>query len=246
MDNIIIILILVIIIIILVIYYRSTINNICYKEPEYFEYLGKENGPTILIIGATHGNEPAGFYGIKEFMNKLNKQEIILKKGKIIFIPSVNYCGLQLNKRNHNTVGDINRLYRDMENNNIINKLIIDLSKTSNFIIDFHEGYDYANKSNETLGSTITPAETENSLKVANIVVNNLNKIIDIDYKKFKINHNKKISGTFREYADINKFNYILVETTGQKDVQPLNIRKEQCINIINSVLENYNMIQRI
>jgi len=208
--------------------------------------LGKENGPTILIIGATHGNEPAGFYGIKEFMNKLNKQEIILKKGKIIFIPSVNYCGLQLNKRNHNTVGDINRLYRDMENNNIINKLIIDLSKTSNFIIDFHEGYDYANKSNETLGSTITPAETENSLKVANIVVNNLNKIIDIDYKKFKINHNKKISGTFREYADINKFNYILVETTGQKDVQPLNIRKEQCINIINSVLENYNMIQRI
>ena len=122
----------------------------------------------------------------------------------------------------------------------------MDLSKTSNFIIDFHEGYDYANKSNETLGSTITPAETENSLKVANIVVNNLNKIIDIDYKKFKINHNKKISGTFREYADINKFNYILVETTGQKDVQPLNIRKEQCINIINSVLENYNMIERI
>ena len=79
MDNIIIILILVIIIIILVIYYRSTINNICYKEPEYFEYLGKENGPTILIIGATHGNEPAGFYGIKEFMNKLNKQERLLK-----------------------------------------------------------------------------------------------------------------------------------------------------------------------
>ena len=96
------------------------------------------------------------------------------------------------------------------------------------------------------MSSTITPSETENSLKVANIVINNLNKIIDIDYKKFKINHNKKISGTFREYADVNKFNYILVETTGQKDVQPLNIRKEQCINIINSVLENYNMIQRI
>lgn len=246
MENVAIIIILVVIIIGLIIYYRSTINNICYKEPEYFEYSGKEKGPNILIIGATHGNEPAGYYGIKEFMNKLNKQEIILKKGKIIFIPSVNYCGLQLNKRNHNTVGDINRLYSDMKNNNIINKLIINLSKTSDFIIDFHEGYDYANKSDETLGSTITPAETETSLKVANIVINNLNKIINVDFKKFKINHNKKISGTFREYADVNKLNYILVETTGQKDVQPLNIRKEQCINIINSVLENYNMIQRI
>jgi predicted deacylase len=241
-----IVLILLIIIIIIIFYFKSTINNICYKEPEYFEYSGKEKGPTILIVGATHGNEPAGYYGIKEYMNKLNKQEILLKKGKIIFIPSVNYCGLKLNNRNHNTVGDINRLYIDMKNNNIINKLIINFSKTSDFIIDFHEGYDYANKSDETLGSTITPAETEKSLQVANLVVNNLNKIIDIDYKKFKINHNKKISGTLREYADINKFNYILVETTGQLDVQPLNTRTEQCINVINSVLENYNMIERI
>ena len=176
-------------------------------------------------------------------MNKLNKQEISLKKGKIIFIPLVNYCGLQLNSRNHNTVGNINRLYNSVKNINIINKLIINFSKISDFIIDFHEGYDYANKSDETLGSTITPAETEIALQVANIVVNNLNKIIDTDYKKFKINHNKKISGTFREYADIKKFNYILVETTGQRDVQPLNIRTEQCINIITSVLGNFDMI---
>jgi predicted deacylase len=238
-----IILILLLIIIVIVLYYKTTINNICYKEPEYFEYVGKEKGPTILIIGATHGNEPAGYYGIKEFMNKLNRHEYTLKKGKIIFIPSVNYCGLQLNNRNHNTVGDINRLYRDRENNNIINKLIINFSKTSDFIIDFHEGVDYANKSDETLGSTITPAETEKSLQVANIVINNLNKIIDIEYKKFKINHNKKISGTFREFADINKLNYILIETTGQRNKQPLNIRREQCINIITSVLQNYNMI---
>jgi predicted deacylase len=246
MELIIIIIIVIIVIFAIIIYYRSTINNICYKEPEYFEYIGKEKGPTILIIGATHGNEPAGYYGIKEYMNKLNRQELALKNGKIIFIPFVNYCGLQLNNRNHNTVGDINRLYKDIENNNIINKLIINFSKISDFIIDFHEGYDYANKSDDTLGSTITPSETDTSLKVANIVVNNLNKIINIDYKKFKINHNKKIKGTFRDFADINKFNYILVETTGQYDVQPINIRTEQCINIINSVLENYNMIIRI
>lgn len=237
-----IIIILIFIIIGIIIYYTITINNICYKEPEYYEYTGKEGGPTILIIGATHGNEPAGYYGIKEYMNKLNKQQITLKKGKIIFIPAVNYCGLQLNRRNHNTIGDINRLYKDVENNNIVNKLIINFSKTSDFIIDFHEGYDYANKSDETLGSTITPSDTEKSLQVVNIVVNNLNKIIDIDYKKFKINNNKKIKGTFREYADFKKLNYILVETTGQNNVQPLNVRVEQCINIISSVLEYYSM----
>ena len=216
-----------------------------YRSKTLNEYVGNEKGSIILIVGATHGNEPAGYYGIKEYMNKLNRQEITLKKGKIIFIPSVNYCGLKLNNRNHNTVGDINRLYKDNENN-IINKLIINFSKTSDFIIDFHEGYDYANKSDNTLGSTITPAETEKSLEIANKVVNNLNKIIDIDYKKFKVNHNKKIKGTLRDYTDFIKLNYILVETTGQGNVQPLNIRSEQCINIITTVLENYNMIEKI
>ena len=118
--------------------------------------LEKKKGPTILIIGATHGDEPAGYYGIKEYMNKLNKQEISLKKGKIIFIPLVNYCGLQLNSRNHNTVGNINRLYNSVKNINIINKLIINFSKISDFIIDFHETSNYANKSDKILGSTIT------------------------------------------------------------------------------------------
>lgn len=246
MREIIIIILILIIIFIFTNNYISTINNICYKEPEYFEYSGKETGPTILIVGATHGNEPAGYHGIKEFMNKLNKQELLLKRGKIIFVPSVNYCGLKLNQREHNTLGDINRLYIETENNNIINKLIINFSKVSDFIIDFHEGYYYANTLEDTLGSTITPTETKIAYNVANIVVNNINKIIYTDYKKYKINHDKKIKGTFRDYADINKLNYILVETTGQEDVQPLKIRTEQCISVINSVLNYFNMIQKI
>ena len=40
MEQIIIIILALVIIIVLIIYYKSTINNICYKEPEYFEYAG--------------------------------------------------------------------------------------------------------------------------------------------------------------------------------------------------------------
>lgn len=226
------------IIILIVIYYTTIINNICYKEPEYFIYKGKEEGPTILIIGATHGNEPSGYFAIKEYMAKLNSQELFLKKGKIIFIPAVNYCGLQLNNRYHNTVGDINRLY-DLPNMNIINKLIINFSNTADFIIDFHEGYEYANTSN-SLGSTITASETKLSEILANKVIENINKNIDIEFKKFKINKNKNILGSLRHYS-IN-LNYILVETTGQNDVQPLEIRVNQCINVINTVLNYFNL----
>jgi len=227
------------IIILIVIYYTTIINNICYKEPEYFIYKGKEEGPTILIIGATHGNEPSGYFAIKEYINKLNSQELILKRGKIIFIPAVNYCGLQLNNRYHNTVGDINRLY-DISNKNIINKLIIDFVDTSDFIVDFHEGYDYANISSNSLGSTITPSENKLSEIVANKVIENINKNIDIELKKFKMNKNKNILGSLRHYS-IN-LNYILVETTGQNDVQPLKIRVDQCIDVINTVLNYFNL----
>jgi predicted deacylase len=233
------IIIFIFIIILIVIYYSSIINNICYKEPEYFIYKGKEEGPTILIIGATHGNEPSGYFAIKEYMARLNNQELFLKKGKIIFIPVVNYCGLQLNRRNHNIVGDINRLY-DITNKNIINKLIADFTNTSDFIIDFHEGYDYANNFYNSLGSTITPSETNLAETIANKVVENINKNITINYKKFKINKEKNIYGSLRDYAK--KLNYLLVETTGQNNIQPIEIRVDQCINVINTVLNYFNL----
>lgn len=234
------IIIFIFIILLIIIYYSSIINNICHKEPEYFIYKGKEEGSTILIIGATHGNEPSGYFAIKEYMAKLNSQELFLKRGKIIFIPVVNYCGLQLNRRNHNTVGDINRLY-DITNKNIINKLIADFTNTSDFIIDFHEGYEYANNPSNSLGSTITPSDTNLAETVANKVVENINKNIDIDYKKFKINKEKNIMGSLRDYSI--KLNYLLVETTGQNDIQPLEIRVDQCINVINTVTNYFNNI---
>jgi predicted deacylase len=233
--------ILIFIILLIIIYYTSIINNICYKEPEYFIYKGKEEGSTILIIGATHGNEPAGYFAIKEYMAKLNSQELFLKRGKIIFIPTVNYCGLQLNSRNHNTVGDINRLY-NITNKNIINNLIAGFTNTTDFIIDFHEGYGYANNSYNSLGSTITSSETILADNVANKVVENINKNITIDFKKFKINKEKNILGSLRDYAVKLKLNYILIETTGQNNIQPLEVRVNQCINVINTVITYFNL----
>ena len=75
--------IIILIIILIIVYIYNIIISICDKEPEYFIYSGKTPGPTILILGATHGNEPAGYYAIKEYMDMLNTQDVILKKGHI-------------------------------------------------------------------------------------------------------------------------------------------------------------------
>ena len=44
---------------------------------------------TILIIGATHGNEPAGYFAIREYINKLNQQEIVPNSTDHLFINTV-------------------------------------------------------------------------------------------------------------------------------------------------------------
>lgn len=215
--------------------------SICDKEPEYFIYSSKLIGPTILILGATHGNEPVGYFAIKEYMNMLNRQEIILKKGKIIFIPAVNYCGLKFNTRYNPILGDINRSYG--KNINAVNSLIINFVKESDFIIDFHEAYDYNKLNNNSLGSTIMPTDTKISYEVSKYIIPNINSNISEDYKKFDIIQNDGIDYTLRDYISKNlKKDYILVEITGQNDIQPLEVRKNQALTIISSVISYFKM----
>jgi len=235
--------ILIIIIIFVVIYQYYTINTICYKEPEYFIYQGKTPGPTILIVATTHGNEPGGYYAIRGIMDQLNQQKISLIKGRIIFVPIVNYCGYQLNNREHNTVGDINRLYLEGTNMNIINDLVIRLSKEADFIVDFHEGWDFNKMNNLSLGSTITPSQTKISKEVAKLVVNNINQNITESNKKFSVIKYQKCIGTLTDYYQMNK-DYILIELTGQNDIQPKELRKNQGMSSIKTVLNYFDLIQ--
>lgn len=184
------------------------LNHICNTEPEYFMYSGKQIGPTILFLGATHGNEPSGYHAIKKYMNKLNSNKIKLEKGILIFVPVVNYCGLQLIERKNPILGDINRLYDiHNDNNNNINSFIIKLVKKADIIIDFHESYGFSKVFNYSMGSTLSPVETKLSHKIANKIISKLNKKINDKYKKYAIythsekNNNFMLSALDKVYA---------------------------------------------
>lgn len=75
---------LILILLVIIVGQIDKINMICDTEPEYFVYNCNKPGPHILIIGATHGNEPTGYYVIKEFTDSFNCGKIRLKRGKII------------------------------------------------------------------------------------------------------------------------------------------------------------------
>jgi hypothetical protein len=261
MECIYIIIITIIILIIFNIYYKYNIKNIC-NNLEYFIYGEKTPyNKTILILGGIHGNEPAGSRAILQFMNEINTNKTKLNNNRLILIPHVNYCALQINKRSVPLIGDLNRKFPSNENYNEnklhpIIKQILNFTKEADFIIDFHEGWGYYKENKGSIGSTITPTNTIISNQVADLVYNNLNNNI-IEYnKKFtiltddnyliqntseKYGKNIDIKNTLRYFANIIKINYMLIETTGQNKIQDLDIRINQARIVIDTVLNYYN-----
>ena len=76
-------------------------------------------GKHALLIGGTHGDEPAGSYAHLIMQNLLKKGVLKLKKGKITIIHNVNPCGLYLGNRYYSVIGkkiDLNRIPIALEN----------------------------------------------------------------------------------------------------------------------------------
>jgi len=266
---------LLIIIVLIILLYINHINRICMVKPEIFTYIARQSNPlqlddakqtnlepNILIIGTTHGNEPVGYYAITKLMNLLNNKEILLLKGKLTLIPVVNYCGFKNNTRNIFLFNDINRQYHG-KTSSIINKTIMKTCNDNDFILDFHEGWGFHKIDKSSIGSTITPNNTEISYKIAHDMRNNINRSITSSNKKFIIRTNDKIllkenneyssritvKGTLshhiEEYSKNNtrEKHYILIETSGQNDIQPIDLRVDQAIIFIKTLLDYYDMI---
>jgi hypothetical protein len=110
-----------------------------------------------------------------------------------------------MNSRYIPHIGDLNRKFPTKINYdkcklNPIIKKILNFIKEADFIIDFHEGWGYYKNNNGSIGSTITPTNTELSNNIAEIVYNNLNKTIIDTKKKFTIliDDDYKIKSNFK------------------------------------------------
>lgn len=246
--------------------YILMISKICNSSDslEVYEYTSqnfdKKSDCTILMVGSIHGNEPAGYYALKELISRLNSKKLKIKKGRLILIPAVNYCALKMNLRFIPLIGDLNRKYPNKigeKINNPIIKKIVELIQDSNFILDLHEGYDFNGRNIKSMGSTLTHGNNKKSLLLTQKILQEVNKNIMTEYKKFNVYTNqpellknnkiyrkrRNIKGTLSYYTDLLQKDYILVETTGQNNIEPLHVRVDLMILIINYILKDYQII---
>ena len=114
--------------------------------------------------------------------------------------------------------------------------------KLNDIILDFHEGWGYIRQNNKSVGSSITCSKIP--IKYQNDIIKKINSSITEDYKLWSINTQKtEIMHSLRDYAIDNKKAYMLIETSGQNNIQPLDIRVSQNITIITYILKKYRIL---
>ena len=219
-------------------------NNI-----EVYEFDSKVKGIHLLLIGGTHGNEPSGSVALFKFIKEMQDKKYNLKIGKITIIPKPNKLGLLFNKRNllHRLYNkDLNRNYpRNAKEKALdpISAKIMDYVNKSDWILDFHEGWGYIYENKGSMGSGIFPGNTENSITMANNILTSINSAINSE-NKFGLEKEKHPDiRSLKSYANYLQKNYILIETSGQNDIQPIEIRVEQILYIIDFFLRFNDMI---
>lgn len=108
------------------------------QELNVYKIHGRNDGPTMMIIGGIQGNEPGGFLSADLYA------DIALKRGHLIVVPRANFQSILQYDRGLN--GDMNRKFgseaagdRDME----IVRILKDLIGQSDVLLNLHDGWGY-------------------------------------------------------------------------------------------------------
>ncbi len=187
-------------------------------------------GSTIGIVGSVHGNEPAGAATLAAMGDALTPIN-----GKVIAIMKANPLGLAAGTR-MSPYGDINRHF-SAAGDPYVSAILAALTPCD-YVIDLHEGWGWHKISPASVGATISPNSAWPPSLIDSLLSAVNAKIAD-DNRKFtaRIGKSRDIAGTLASHCENTHRPYLLIETAGQKDIQPLSDRVSQMRTIILSVM---------
>jgi hypothetical protein len=239
------------------------IKDICTRL-ETYTFTTQSPLPNVLIVAGVHGNEQAGSEAALKLIAELEEGKINLKRGTLTIVPTANPCGKKLGIRFQphqmmimNSI-DLNRAFPKKlgrEAGCDMSKQIADMASQNDFIIDLHEGYSFNHIDSESMGSCVFP-EGVLAKRLATKAVAELNETITQKPDRSKFNNMSlsdfkfqvrtdwtKIPGTLQGYAAASGKDYILIETTGQDDIQEMPVRVHQHAFLAKSILRQLDML---
>jgi Carboxypeptidase controlling helical cell shape catalytic/C-terminal domain of metallo-carboxypeptidase len=110
----------------------------------HFSLIKKESsvkGPTILVIGGIHGDEPGGYFAPELFLRKYT-----ISSGSVWVVPNLNFDSIVANKRG--IYGDMNRKFSDISPKDKDFSVVTDIKKLMqepniDLILNLHDGHGF-------------------------------------------------------------------------------------------------------
>lgn len=203
-------------------------------------------GPTVMVIGGVHGNEPAGAQAAEAI------RQWPVQNGKLIVIPRANVTGLAARQRRitglDTNLSDLNRDYPrakqpDNEARGELAQAIwkIATDNKPDWVLDLHEGFDFHQLNEKSVGSSIICFPVPAGQLAADTMLAAVNAAITNETLKF-VRRNMPIDGSLARAAGEHlHVPAMIIETT---DKQLLEKRVEQHQIMVHQLLVHLGMIQ--
>jgi predicted deacylase len=219
-------------------------------ETSWFSVEGDAAGPTVLITGGVHGNEPAGSHAANQI------RHWPVRRGRLIVVPRVNRLGLEADIRwlpefrNDKTLRDLNRNFPTAKRPNPVSHLAEALWQFVNeqkpdLVVDLHEGFDFHISNSKSVGSSIIFSASEVRTKHAQAMLAAVNKTVEDENRQFELlSKSGAAAGSLvRASTDTLGIDAFILETTF-KD-QPVSLRARQHRTMVSSLLQQIGMLDR-
>lgn len=153
-------------------------------ETEIFKVTGREEGPTVFVVGGVHGNEPAGAYAAEELLQSLS-----LSRGVVLLLPRANVQALAEGRRSPVGGSDLNRAFAVEEPGSWTEELAREILNAVeayevDIILDLHEAWGFYQTSN-SVGQTVIFNDHGDAPFIAMHLITEINRGIDERHVQF-------------------------------------------------------------
>lgn len=202
-------------------------------------------GPTLLVTGGVHGDEPAGYRAADEI------RHWPLKRGRLIVVPRVNTPGIQANTRwLPGEPKESNNANRNFPKTGAPNETSSEVVRTlwafiqrqkPDWVVDLHEGSDFHNVNPESVGSSIVFFEAPEMVALAQAMQSDVNATIDNPERQIVLRTVGPIDGGLvRATVERCGAKGFCLETT--YNYQPLSLRTRQHRIMVHRLLRHLDM----
>ena len=212
-------------------------------ETTWYAYDSGTPGPTVVVTGGIHGNEPAGARAASQITNWS------VKRGRLVVLPRCNEVALDAGTRRipglKDDAGDLNRHFPRTNSENAPtseqgNRIwAFVCAQEPHVLLDLHEGYGFRAAGSKSVGSSVLTARDEDQAH-QEVMLAAVNSDIENPERKFSDIDSVVNGSLVRAAIEQLGIEAHILETTYRE--QPLSTRCRQHRRMVAALLSAYDM----